>query len=210
MAATDSTAGTAGSDTLDFGDALVALTDRLRRRAYRLTRDVVHAEDLLQETLAKAWSARRSFQPGTNLQAWTYTILRNVFLTDCRRLNRVEGLDEKMAVRLPDTGADQYQQAELAAVLRAIDRLPTDQRSAILAIALEELDYDVAAARLNISPGALKSRVRRGRLVLARMVEEGIPRPQPIERERLTSSQPTHFKGVWKAAKAAGESLWIG
>lgn len=168
--------GDGGGD--GFASALVELTEPLRRRAYRLTHDATQADDLLQETMTRAWSARLSFQAGTSRRAWTFTILRNLFLTQLRRSRNVVVLDEHVAERLIAVDADQHERAELVAVLEAIDHLPPDQRSALCAVTLEGMDYRSAADKLNVSQGALKSRVRRARAALMQLVEDGLPRPE--------------------------------
>ncbi len=200
-----------------FGKALMDIAPPLHRRAFRLTRDPVKADDLLQDTLTRAWSARRSFQPGTNLKAWTFTILRNLFLTQMRQSRNIVDLDDIIVDRLMATDADQYERAELKAVLEAIDHLPTDQRLALSAIALEGLDYVSAARVLNVTQGTLKSRVRRARVALTRLVEVGLPRPAAEPRQgnvaragytsRLSAAS---FRRAWATSKKSGQSLWIG
>ncbi|MGU3391122.1 RNA polymerase sigma factor [Sphingomonas sp. M1A8_2b] len=200
-----------------FGKALMELAPPLRRRAYRLTHDPVEADDLLQETLARAWSARLSFRPGTSLKAWTFTILRNLFLAQLRRSYRLVDLDDGVAERIVAIDADQHAKTEFKAVLDAIDLLPTDQRLALTAIALEGLDYVSAAQALNVTQGALKSRVRRARAALARLVEDGVPRSagepgqgDEAKPERTAALSAASFRGVWTTAKTTGHPLWIG
>jgi RNA polymerase sigma-70 factor (ECF subfamily) len=198
-----------------FSADLVMLTEPLRQRAYRLTHDATEADDLLQETMVRAWSARSSFQTGTNLRAWTWTIMRNLYFSRVRRSGRLVALSERDTENLASIGADQHAQAELQEVIRAIDHLPRNQRSAIRAVALEGLDYEAAADRLNLSKAALKSRVCRARAALVRLLENnrtcpdqppsGVTQPvfaPPVEVRR--------FRGIWTAAKSAGQPLWIG
>jgi len=202
-------------ETDSFGAALLDLSQPLRRRAVRLTRDPVEADDLVQETLARAWSARRSFKLGTSLKAWTFTILRNLFLSQMRRSRRTVDLEEHVAEALVAVDADQHEQVELKAVLEAIDHLPTDQRQALRAVALDGLDYGAAAIALNVTPSALKSRVRRARRALARMVEDGVARPAGRRQRTARGSAgrvaaAPSYRGVWTAAKKTGQPLWIG
>lgn len=201
--------------TDSFGAALLDLAKPLRRRAVRLTRNSVEADDLVQETLTRAWSARGSFELGTSLKAWTFTILRNLFLSNVRRSRRTVDLDEHVAEALVAVDADQHEQVELNAVLEAIDHLPPDQRLALRAVALDGLDYGAAAIALNVTPGALKSRVRRARRALARMVEDGVARPAGRRKRTAGCSggrvaAATSYRGVWTAAKKTGQPLWIG
>lgn len=198
-----------------FGAALLDLVQPLRRRAVRLTRNPVEADDLVQETLTRAWSARRSFELGTNLKAWTFTILRNLFLSYVHRSRRTVDLDEHVAEALVAVDATQHEQVELKAVLAAIDKLPTDQRLALRAVALDGLDYDAAAIALNVTPSALKSRVRRARRALAHMIEDGVARPvrrrgRANRRSGGSVSVAPPYRGVWTAAKKTGQPLWIG
>lgn len=197
-------AGAPAVDDAGFTAALMDLAEPLRRRAYRLTRDPYEADDLLQETMTKAWSGRFSFRPGTNLKAWTFTILRNLFLTQRRRSRHEVDLDEHVAERLVAEEATQHQVAELAEVIAAIDNLPSDQRSALHAVALEGLDYEAAAAKLNLTQTALKSRVYRARVALTQLIELGLPKAAPI------IAGASHLRGAWAAAKAAQQPLWIG
>lgn len=217
----DASAASPNDASVAFGNALVNLIQPLRHRAYRLTRDAVAAEDLLQETMIRAWSARQSFRAGTNLQAWTYTILRNLHLSTLRRSRRTTELSEHMTENLVAIGADQYQQAELTAVLEAINQLPEDQRSALRAVSLEGLDYASAASKLNVSQAALKSRVHRARLTVMRMINEGIPKTMilvtalPVGPAAAAAAAGSRgvasvLRGRWAAAKLAGQPLWIG
>ncbi|MFN3846587.1 MAG: RNA polymerase sigma factor [Paracoccaceae bacterium] len=134
-----------------FTQALVRLAEPLRRRAYRLTHNQSEADDLLQETMTRAWSARFSFRAGSSLQAWTFTILRNLFLTRLRRSRHMVNLDD-LAERLVAADANQHEVAELGEVMAAISRLPPDQRSALSAVSLEGFDYATAAENVNRRP----------------------------------------------------------
>jgi RNA polymerase sigma factor (sigma-70 family) len=186
-----------------FTQALVRLAEPLRRRAYRLTHNQSEADDLLQETMTRAWSARFSFRAGSSLQAWTFTILRNLFLTRLRRSRHMVNLDD-LAERLVAADANQHEVAELGEVMAAISRLPPDQRSALSAVSLEGFDYATAAEKLNLTQAALKSRVRRARAALVQLVEEGLPKASPV------IAGASHLRGAWAAAKASKRPLWIG
>ncbi len=160
--------------TPGFADGLLAAVPRLRQYAVRLARDVARAEDLVQETLLRAWEYRASYQPGTRLVAWLRTILRNVFYNNVRRRRfEVEDKDGRMAGLLL-IGPGQEDRVELEAVRSALARLPAEQRDALMLIVGEDLTYEKAALRLGCEPGTVKSRVSRARTRLAELT--GRPR----------------------------------
>ncbi|MFD1949716.1 sigma-70 family RNA polymerase sigma factor [Sphingomonas arantia] len=198
-----------------FGADLLQLAGPLRQRAYRLTRDATQVEDLLQDTMTRAWSARLSFQPGTSLRAWTYTILRNAHLNALRRSSRVVELDARETEDLGAVAAGQHIHVELQEVLRAMDDLPADQRAALSAVALEGLDYESAADRLKVPHAALKSRVHRARAALLLLIEAGrteaAVRSRPVETGSSSAARArAPVRGLWTVAKLTGRPLWIG
>ena len=131
-------------------------------------------EDLLQETLARAWRARAQFQPGTNLKAWLFTILRNTFKTSVTRTKRQVPWEDHLVDRMsqaPDQEASLLQ-TDLTAALAS---LSGDQRAALLYVTENELSYVEAADRLGISVTALKTRVFRARKSVMAFLENGLP-----------------------------------
>jgi RNA polymerase sigma-70 factor (ECF subfamily) len=153
-----------------FRDGIVNSIPVLRAFAISLTRNVDQAEDLVQDTVLKALSKQESFEPGTNLQAWLLTILRNAFLTAYRRSRReVADEDGSHAAKLicvPDQ-EDRIVMQELGA---ALARLPAEQRDAVLLVGAEGLPYAEAAQALGCALGTLKSRVNRARNRLAELM----------------------------------------
>jgi RNA polymerase sigma-70 factor (ECF subfamily) len=133
------------------------------------------ADDLAQEALAKAWQARGSYAPGTNLKAWLFTILRNQFYSDCRRSWRQSAWDQDAAEQIPGSPDQQMWTAELSDTTRALTSLPDEQREAMILIAAGGLSYEEAAAICNCAVGTIKSRVSRARSSLVEMLEGRLP-----------------------------------
>jgi RNA polymerase sigma-70 factor (ECF subfamily) len=155
------------SEHADFSAALVGALPNLRAFAYSLARSADRADDLVQETMVKAWDKRQSFAPGTNLRAWLFTILRNTYYSDLRKRRReVEDRDGAMAARLTSP-PEQEGHLDLADFLVAFDMLNADQREAIVLIAAEGFAYEEAAEICGCAVGTLKSRVNRARARLA-------------------------------------------
>ncbi|WP_114946299.1 sigma-70 family RNA polymerase sigma factor [Microvirga calopogonii] len=139
----------------------------LRAFAISLTHDVNRAEDLVQSTLLKACDRRNRFEPGTCLQAWLFTILKNDFHTEHRKRQRevedVEGAYAARLIALPE----QLDELELQDLLQALSKLPAWQREVLLLVGVEGLSYEEIAARQHVTVGTVKSRVNRARHHLA-------------------------------------------
>jgi len=120
--------------------------------------------------MLRAWKARASFEPGSNLQAWTRTILRNVFLSSRRRSRFVGEWDDRIADRKLVSAATQLEQIELADVARALDLLPKEQREAVLLSGVEGLSIEDIAAVTGVVAGTVKSRIGRGRAALKKLL----------------------------------------
>lgn len=157
-------------------EALVHL-DALYRVALRLTGSAADADDLVQETMLKAYRSWHQYEPGTNARAWLLTILRNAFINEYRRRKRqvqtadFAGLDPHavfVAVRDSDPEGRFFDQIVDEEVLAAIDRLPDEFREAVLLVDLESLSYEEAAKVLEVPIGTVKSRLFRGRQRLQR------------------------------------------
>lgn len=158
----------------------------LYRYARTLTRDPHDAEDLVQETLTRAYEQRHGLR-GTNPRAWMMAILHNVFISDWRRRQHASrqtaGLD---AVDLDPVPAPQEPSVRLAQIRRAFMLLPAEQRAALHLVTIEGMSYQEAAVALAIPVGTLMSRLGRARAAL-RAYEDGAPpaqRPAPV-RSRL-------------------------
>lgn len=158
------------SELDSFRQSLVATIPNLRAFALSLCGDSHLANDLVQETLMKAWASRDSFQPGTNLKAWLFRILRNTFFSDYRKSRRmVQDEDGKAAENL-STPPEQEGFADLQDFRRMLGKLPPDQREALLLIGAEGVSYEEAAAITGCAIGTMKSRVNRARIRLGQMM----------------------------------------
>lgn len=140
--------------------------DALRRYARTLTRDDTRAEDLVQEALADALGARRTFVGG-NFRGWLLSILHNRFVSD-RRRDATEARRDAAVGMLADSSvtAGQETHVHLAQIGRAIDRLPADQRAVLHLVAVEGMTYPEAAATLGVPEGTVMSRLSRARAAL--------------------------------------------
>jgi RNA polymerase sigma-70 factor (ECF subfamily) len=145
---------------------------RLRRYARALTRDVIAADDLVQDSLARALGKLHLWQEGTDLRAWLFTILHNQYVSHIRRAVR-----EGIAVGLGDNEplltrpAPQAHRLELRDLERAIAKLPAEQRTVILLIGLEGMRYEEVAAILDVPVGTVRSRLSRGRKTLRKLMD---------------------------------------
>ncbi len=167
------------SDSDGFKSELVAVTPHLRAFARGLCGRPDMADDLVQDTLLKAWAARDRFEPGTNMRAWTFVILRNAYLTEMRR-NRFRGdYDEGMAERTLVAAADQEAPLHLSDMHRALLALPPERREALLLVGAGGFSYEEAASICGCAVGTIKSRVGRARAALERMLDAGPIPPRP-------------------------------
>ena len=158
------------ADSKAFRDGLVEVIPALRAFARSLCghRDV--ADDLVQETLAKAWQARDRFQAGTNLKAWLFVILRNEFYSNHRRAKTVANYNSVYAHSSESVDAEQYAKLDLADLMRAFNQLPPEQKEALVLTA-SEFSYEEAAAICGCALGTIKSRVARARKQLEVLVD---------------------------------------
>lgn len=147
----------------DFEHALVGAIPHLRAFARSFANDPARADDLVQETLVKAWNSRDSFTPGTNFRAWLFTILRNVYFSQHRKLKReVDDPDDQYQHSLA-VQPEQYGHLDLADFRAALGLLPSDQREALILVGAEGFSYEEAAEICGCAVGTIKSRVNRAR-----------------------------------------------
>ena len=160
----------AGEREATFRAGLLKVVPALHRFAVSLTRDPAAADDLVQDTLLRGWRGRAGFTPGSNLEAWLFTILRNVFYSQHRKHGReVADTDGSYAERLTSV-PEQGGHLDLQDVRAALERLAPVMREALVLVAIENLSYEEAAAVMNCQIGTVKSRVWRAREQLARML----------------------------------------
>jgi len=143
---------------------------RLRRYARALTRDLVAADDLVQDCLTRALGKLHLWQQGTDLRAWLFTILHNQYISRVRRTAR-EGAAVALSEREPLLARppQQGRRLELRDLERAIAKLPRTQRSVILLVGLEGMSYSEVASVLDVPVGTIRSRLSRGREALRRL-----------------------------------------
>jgi RNA polymerase sigma factor (sigma-70 family) len=150
-----------------FRQGLIEMLPGLRAFAMSLISNEARADDLVQETLLKAWARQEQFVAGTNLKAWLCTILRNQFYTEIRKRKReVEDADGAMAAEMIAPAAQEHG-SDLQTVWQYIDRLPPLQREALLLVGAQGLTYEAAAEIMGCEVGTVKSRVSRARALLA-------------------------------------------
>jgi RNA polymerase sigma-70 factor (ECF subfamily) len=158
------------SEAPDFQHSLLAAIPHLRAFAIGLCGKTDGADDLVQETLLRAWANKTAFQPGTNLMAWLYTILRNAFYTEFRkRRHEVADTDGQFAAMLASRPS-QESHIEFQDFRAALAKLPDDQREALLLVGSSGLSYEEAAQICDCALGTMKSRVYRARTRLAVML----------------------------------------
>lgn len=151
-------------------DALIGTIPNLRAFAISLCSDPNLANDLVQETLLKAWSNCDKYVVGTNLKAWLFTILRNTYFSSLRKSRReVQDVDGAMASTLASL-PEQHGHLDLADFNKAMKQLSPDQREALLLIGAEGFSYEEVAEIAGCAPGTIKSRVNRARVRLAELM----------------------------------------
>ncbi len=147
---------------------LVAAIPSLRAFAVSLSGNQDRADDLVQETLVKAWSNLSSFTEGTKLGAWLFTILRNIYYSEYRKRRREVSDPDGLFAATLTTGPAQSGHMDFLDFRAALAKLPPDQREALILIAASGLSYEEAAAVCHCAIGTMKSRVNRAR---SRLVE---------------------------------------
>ena len=154
-----------------FRDQVIAAIPGLRAFGLSLTARSDRADDLVQETLMKAWKHHDSFEPGSNMKAWLYTILRNEFYTQLRKRKReVEDVDEFYSSRVAVQG-EQEGHLDMADLRVALAKLPEDQREALILVGASGFSYEEAAEICGVAVGTIKSRINRARGKLAELLE---------------------------------------
>ena len=158
-----------------FRVELIEAIRPLRAFSRTLIRDEVRAEDLVQETLVKAWEKQKSFQPGTNIRAWLFTILRNTYYSELRKRKReVEDVDGKMTAEL-SVKAPQDGHMAVRDLRTALEALNAEQREALILVGASGFSYEEAGEICGVAAGTVKSRVSRARQRLTDLLGERVP-----------------------------------
>lgn len=151
-------------------DQILAAVPSLRAFAISLSGNVDRADDLVQETILRALANIHSFQPGTNMPAWLFTILRNLFRSEYRKRRReVEDADGSFAETLK-SHPDQVGRVEFREFRAALAQLPAEQREALILVGASGFSYEEAANICDCAVGTIKSRVNRARSRLAKLL----------------------------------------
>jgi RNA polymerase sigma-70 factor (ECF subfamily) len=153
-------------------DQLLAALPKLRAFAISLCGRTSRADDLVQETLVKAWANIGSFEPGSNMVAWLYTILRNEFYSEFRRHRHEVGDEDGRHAARVATRPTQEGHMQFLDFSAALDRLEADHREALILVGASGLSYEDAAALCGCAVGTMKSRVNRARAKLAALLAE--------------------------------------
>ena len=172
-------------------DSILAAVPSLRAFAISLCGNVDRADDLVQETLLRALANIHSFQPGTNMPAWLFTILRNLFRSEYRKRRReVEDADGSYAASLKSQ-PEQTGRVEFEEFRTALAKLPPDQREALILVGASGFSYEEAAEICGCAVGTIKSRVNRARNRLGELMQvdgAGDFAPDSTTRGLLTGS----------------------
>lgn len=150
-----------------FKNDLLAIIPNLRAFALSLTRASDRADDLVQETLMKAWNKHELFQEGTNLKAWVFTIMRNEFYSQMRKKGREVQDSEGILASQMAVHPEQQGHMDMHDFRAALEQLPEDQREALVLVGASGFSYEEAAEIAGIAVGTMKSRVSRARTRLA-------------------------------------------
>ncbi|BAF90178.1 RNA polymerase sigma-E factor (sigma-24) protein [Azorhizobium caulinodans ORS 571] len=157
---------TDGTEAAELRTQVLEFLPALRAFARSLTRNRTEADDLVQETLLKALSNIDKFDPGTNLRAWLFTILRNTYYTEIRKRRRENDGMSTLAQQDTNMGPAQEWAVTLKTLKSALEELPSDQREALILVGAAGLSYEEAAEVCGCALGTIKSRVNRARAKL--------------------------------------------
>lgn len=171
-------------------DELLAAIPNLRAFAMSLCGNTARADDLVQETIVRAWSKLNTFEEGTNLKAWLFTILRNLFFSEHRKRRReVEDADGHLSAQLA-VHPEQLGHMDMIDFRAALLQLPTDQREALILVGAEGFSYEEAAVISGCAVGTIKSRVNRARVRLTDIL--GLQSADEYGPDRMSESVVAH------------------
>jgi len=154
----------------DPRDQLVEHLPAMRAFAISLTRNGAIADDMVQDTLVKAWTNIEKFQPGSNMRAWLFTILRNTYYSSRRKAKRevsdVDGIfTESLAEKPAHDG-----HMQMLDFRKALAKLKVEQREALLLVGASGFSYEEAADMCGVAVGTIKSRTNRARARIAELM----------------------------------------
>lgn len=161
----------------------MASIPRLRAFAISLSGDAQRADDLVQETLLKAWQSIASFDEGTNLKAWLFAILRNTFYSDYRKRKGEQHVAADLVDGQLATPPRQQGHLDLQDLLNALATLPPEQREALILVGLEGLTYQEDMQITGCGMGTIKSRVSRARKRLMSILDISTPHELAAHRD---------------------------
>ena len=155
-------------------DGIITYIPQLRRYARALTGDFTSAEDLVQDTIERGWKRMALWRPGSDLRAWLFTIMHNLYVNQLKAGQRRKSQGAGHSDIDVPVAPPQENRLELIDLHKALQRLPHEQREVLLLIGLEQLSYDEAAKVLSVPIGTVMSRLSRGREQLRSMMNRGI------------------------------------
>lgn len=151
-------------------EALITHLGPMRAFALSLTRNGSDADDLVQDAIVKAWNNIESFTPGTNMQAWLFTILRNTFYSSRRKAKREVGDPDGIAAASLSEKPAHDGRLAMGEFMVAFSELPVEQREALSLVGASGFSYEEAAEMCGVATGTIKSRVNRGRARLSELL----------------------------------------
>ncbi|MCX7354983.1 MAG: sigma-70 family RNA polymerase sigma factor [Alphaproteobacteria bacterium] len=162
------------ADNAEFRTQLLEHVPQLRAFARGLSGSRDRADDLVQDTMARALGAAHRYQPGTNMRAWLFTILRNCHFSECRKARYDGGSLDDLPERLQTTRGDQMVSLELKEVRALLQLVPVQYREALILVSAAGMSYEEAAAVCKCAVGTIKSRINRAPTELTRLVDEPV------------------------------------
>jgi RNA polymerase sigma-70 factor (ECF subfamily) len=184
---------------------MLAQIPKLRAFAYSLCGHSELADDMVQEALLRAWDHLDSFQEGTNLRAWLFTILRNAYFSDLRKRRREVGDTDGNKAAMLSVAPAQHGHLDMLDLQKALALLPPDQREALVLVAAAGLSYDEVAKIAQCPIGTIKSRANRARAKLTQIL--GITDLDDFGPDHVTAAIVERLAGRQRAASSHGTML---